>query len=427
MRQLPPRKSSAGVVLALVGGFFAFWLFFGWLFASYQGYGVAALLSIFLAGSIWLGVFGITKRLEKKLPLAAHLGILGGIIAVFTGLGPTVSTAVEKSQESSLYEELSKDNAKASDWIDKYEKQVPEKFRRADWKLRWMKARVREGKRDKNAANLRKVANECEDLTEKDLVKPAKEDAVAALKELYDAGKAKMNTPAKAGGAREFEVSASMRDAFGTILDELSRSKDPNLYVAFKHKADLADPPGIKEALDEQKADPAVKAKFPKGDIPIIEKGQAFDVKYDTRRRATFIEAMSESFSRVFDGNLITLVPLDGDRAGKPVLEVSSHLVRIPHYFQYTKFDQPAGLLFSFIVEWEFELVSSNGKSLHKAPMSMSSPSDAKFTTDSGSPEWAPYSVMMDSAYFNYSREVTGRLGFEPPARKESFHFTKDK
>jgi hypothetical protein len=31
---------------------------------------------------------------------------------------------------------------------------------------------------------------------------------------------------------------------------------------------------------------------------------------------------------------------------------------------------------------------------------------------------------MMDSAYFNYSREVTGRFGLVPPPKKEFFTFT---
>jgi hypothetical protein len=31
---------------------------------------------------------------------------------------------------------------------------------------------------------------------------------------------------------------------------------------------------------------------------------------------------------------------------------------------------------------------------------------------------------MMDSAYFNYSREVTGRFGLVPPPKKEYFVFT---
>jgi hypothetical protein len=83
-----------------------------------------------------------------------------------------------------------------------------------------------------------------------------------------------------------------------------------------------------------------------------------------------------------------------------------------------------AGLLFNFEVDWDFELFSNTGRSLYKGPLTTSKPSDTKFDSGVGNPDWVPYSVMMDSAYFNYSREVTGRFGLVPPPKKEYFVFT---
>ena len=103
----------------------------------------------------------------------------------------------------------------------------------------------------------------------------------------------------------------------------------------------------------------------------------------------------------------------------------------MPDYFIYTTGgDSPgtkrvAGLLFNFEVDWDFELFSSTGRSLYKAPKTTSQPSDAKFDTGDNAPDWAPYSIMMDSAYFNYSREVTGRFGLIPPPKKDYFIFQK--
>lgn len=423
-QQRPPGKGSAGIVIAVISGFVALCMFFAWLFASYNGYGVSLICSLFLAAGIAGMVFGVAKQLEKKLPIAVHGGILGGLTILFTALGPTISTGIEVSKEERLYEELSQENANAPDWIFKYEKQVPSQFRREDWKLQWMKARVRQGKRGKDALELRNVANECDTIDEKDLVEPAKEEAIKALKELYDAGKQKMYGPA-AGGTREFAIDPKLRDAFGVALDQLSKSKDPNLYVFFKNSADLSEPAQMAEALKLQKADPQVTSVFPKGNIPIIDKGGAFDAAYDKRRRATFITAMGESFKQVFDGNLITLVPLeDNDRKKKIVLEVSSQIYRVPEYFVYTEAEKAAGLLFSFSVKWNFALYGNDGKLLYKVPQeAISSPTDARFTSEPTDPKWAPYSIMMDSAYFNYSREVTGRLGFTPPAPKAVFAY----
>lgn len=426
---MPPRSGGGGgCFFVAIGGIMAFCLFFAWLFAS-TSYGAAIAISLFFAGSIWLLVFGIAKSREKKLPPAVHAGILVGITLVFSALGPTVSRSMQVSEEKRLYAELSKDTAKASDWVDRYQAQVPEEFRRKGWRLEWMKARVREAKRDKKAADLRTVTNECDAAEDSDDLEPAREDAAAALKELYHNGKKKMFAPAQ--GGTEFPVDPALREAFGLVLDELSKSKDPNLYVLFKNSADLTDPPGIDKALTEWRADPEVKGAYPKGNAPVIEKGAAFDAKYDVRRRTTFISAMSESFALVFDGDLLKLVPLEPSekREKKIVLEVSSRMYRVPDFFSYERTDSGgkkriAGLLFAVNVEWDFELFSGSGKSLFKAPKKTSRPTDARFTTNPGDPDWAPYSVMMDSAYFNYSREVTGSFGLTPPAPKDVFAYT---
>lgn len=419
---------GGGCVLIGLGSFFGLCLFFAWLFAS-TSYGAAFGISLFLAASVWALVVGIGKARNKKLPPAVHAGILAGITVVFTAAGPTVSRAMQVSEEKRLYTELSKDTAKASDWVDRYQAQVPEEFRRKGWRLEWMKARVREAKRDRRAADLRTITNECDDAEDAELLEPAREDAAVALKELYEGGKKKMFAPAQ--GGTEFPVDPALREAFGLVLDELSRSKDPNLYVLFKNSSELADPPGIDKALSQWRADPEVKASFPKGNAPVIEKGGAFDSKYDVRRRTTFMTAMSESFALVFDGDLLKLLPLESSekREKKIVLEVSSRIYRVPDFFAYERTDSGgqkriAGLLFAVNVEWDFELFSRSGKSLYRAQKKTSRPTDSTFSTSPGDPDWAPYSVMMDSAYYNYSREVTGSFGLTPPKPKDNFVYT---
>ena len=39
-------------------------------------------------------------------------------------------------------------------------------------------------------------------------------------------------------------------------------------------------------------------------------------------------------------------------------------------------------------------------------------------STQPGDPDWGMYSVLMDSAYYNYARQVTGMFGLVPPPEK---------
>ena len=38
-------------------------------------------------------------------------------------------------------------------------------------------------------------------------------------------------------------------------------------------------------------------------------------------------------------------------------------------------------------------------------------------------PNWAMYSIMMDSAYYNYARQITGQFGLAPPPVKQVFTY----
>jgi hypothetical protein len=38
-------------------------------------------------------------------------------------------------------------------------------------------------------------------------------------------------------------------------------------------------------------------------------------------------------------------------------------------------------------------------------------------------PSWAIYSVLMDSAYYNYARAITGKFGLVPPPVKAVFRY----
>jgi hypothetical protein len=291
-----------------------------------------------------------------------------------------------------------------------------------------MRSRVRDAKRNKNAAELRKVVSEVTGSKSEDDLADAKKDAVKALKEMYDGGKAKMYRPAASGAAAEFPVDDGLRNAFGLVLDDLSKATDANVYVAFENAADLAPPPLMDKATKLYEDDPEVRHDFPKGNAPVIAAGNAFSPDYDKRRRATFLRALTESFSQVFDGQLLTLMPLEkgDDKKGKLVIDVSSRLYRVPDLFIYTSNDtagakRVTGLLFSFEVEWRFNILDRSGKILYSAPQAISKPTDAKFSTEPSDPDWAPYSILMDSAYYNYSREVTGRFGLVPPEPKAVF------
>lgn len=422
-----------GPIFALVVGLFMALMGVGaWMALSHEGFGSAAIGGVLFALSSFLLLFGISKLAKKKLPVAVLVGVPVALLVLGILSGPSVSSAHYRSEEEKVFAKCDEETSPASAWVYQYEKKIPLSFRRAEYKSNWMEARVREALKTKSAASLRQVLVDIDlEKSDKSLFKNAKKSAKKALSSLYDEGKAKLYAPPKSGAAPEFPVDEALRRGFGDLIEQLTESKDANVYVAFTNKSELSAPAGTDESLKLYQNSPKVRATFPKGNAPIIDQGKAFSPDFDKRRRATFITAMGESFGQVFNGDLITLVPLEqnADRKGRVVIEVGSRITRKSDFF--VTWHEGAGgteivdgLLFAIQVEWQFKIVGRDGKVLYQAkPMPSEAADHVKVDSRDSDPNWAMYSIMMDSAYYNYSREVTGRFGLTPPPVREVFSY----
>jgi len=128
----------------------------------------------------------------------------------------------------------------------------------------------------------------------------------------------------------------------------------------------------------------------------------------------------------------VTLVPLEAgvDRSGKIVFEVSSNISRTNDFYVYSRTEEDSGrkqfvgFLFGIYVDWGFKVFDRSGKALYSPRPTRSLPAEKlRVERNEGDPQWSMYSVMMDSAYYNYSRETTGRFGLTPPPERESYAY----
>ena len=439
--QQPPKSSGGGVLKIIFGLGLALIMGTALLqnahsaFDSAEDLVTVALFCVFFGGALLLLLGGVGTAAKKTLPKALTLGLPIGGALLFLGVGPFASAAYCEMDEAKRWDEL---NAAMEDpyffsgrWHIDYEDKVDEKFRRPQWHARWMLARTKEGIEGKDAAELRRILKEISETSDPAMYADAEEAASTAFNEYYEAAKIKMYAPTLAdGAAREVPVDEHLRGAFATVLEELSHAPEANVYIAFRNDVDLTPPPGTDELLVEYQQDPGAKAAFPEG-APVIEPQSSFSPAYDTRRRQTFMAAMTESFGQVFDAELLTLMPLEegAPREGKIVIEVSSHIVRLPKFFFWEK-EVPgvpgqmvvAGLLFGIAVDWELRVYGTDGEELYAQPPIRSEPAgNVSVSTQPGDPDWGMYSVLMDSAYYNYSRQVTGMFGLVPPAERTVF------
>jgi hypothetical protein len=292
-----------------------------------------------------------------------------------------------------------------------------------------MKGRAEEGVRKNDAGILREVLRHIErDHADDKAFAEAREIARGGLDLLLKEATEQLKAPAgpKDGGPAA-PVDEELRRAFLQVIGDLSGG-DGTVYVAFRHEANVDPPAGADAVLQHKRSLPEVKEAFLAGDAPVVPPGQAFDPEFTRKRRDTFFTAMTEAFQRVFKHpGLLTLQPLaDGeDRAGKFVFEVKSAAVRQPTYYTYTRQGKVAGLLFSLRTDWEFAVIDRRGRELYRKKTSSDPALNITYRSTPNDPAWAPYSVMMDSAFYNYGREVIARFGLTPPGERTEFAFAE--
>lgn len=406
--------------------------------AAYKGYGTAFFVGLFAGLSAWGVASGAAGLAKKELSWAVVGGIVGVVTLLCVAAGPSISASARQSKADDVFAKLREDGETNPErWNLRYSEKYEEAFLKPEWFGHYTLARVRKAVDEKQAVDLRNLMKEIDDHDgddddTKELLEEARHDAEKAFSKIYDEATAKMF---KAVGSkkREFPVDPALRGAFATMLQGLSSSTDANVYVAFVNEAKLDPPEGTDKLLKQMQRHPDARAAFPKGNAPVISEGKAFSTEFDNKRRQTFITAMNESFHQVFESDgLFTLVPLKegDDRDGKLIFEVSSTIFRIKDFFFYDKtgtdgIKRFAGFLFAIEVDWGFRILDRKGKVLYAPKHLRSSPAESlSVRRKQGDPTWSMYSVMMDSAYYNYARRVVGNFGLTPPPVKKAFSYS---
>jgi len=92
----------------------------------------------------------------------------------------------------------------------------------------------------------------------------------------------------------------------------------------------------------------------------------------------------------------------------------------------YTNSDEGkiTSLLYKCEVQWLFR-ITIDGKEIGKFGFRSEPAKHVSYQTRKDDPEWAPYSIVMDSAADNFARLIVGRLGLVPPPAPESYIFAK--
>ncbi|MCC6464604.1 MAG: hypothetical protein IT463_04610 [Planctomycetes bacterium] len=418
-----------GVIKILFGGGLALGFLAGMLHEGYQGAGVAGAMGFAMGvGLRWMATGGANLA-GKRIPVLPSLGVILVGIVFGVAAGPSLSEGQWKAKEQETFDRLVSNESHWA-WDYQYFWDIPGQFQRPEAKAHQLRAKVIAAFRDNKVAEVREAIAEVKrDHAGDPRFQMVLDAAAAGMGGLYDNALAKLSQPGKAADGAEFATDEELRKAFQVLLKDLAGAETSDVYVAFKNKTSLEAPDGHLEVYESYKDEPSVKLAFPDGKIPVIPQGEAFSPKFDAARRSTFVAASTEAFRQVFDASLLTLKPLgeDESREGKLVIEVESLVWRTTTYFNNyetrNSVQRSLGLLFGVAVDWQFRLFDRAGKQLYGKETRSVPANDISIIPTSGAPRWSVYSILMDSAYYNFSRETIGNFGLTPPAEQRAFAY----
>ncbi len=373
-------------IIKLVGGFFLSSCFCcGVFMASYKGAGVGAIMGALMGAGLGTMLSGTFNLFGKR----SGFGIPAGLAVVTLLFGAFAGPPLASGIHISSAESESEGHAKSHDMVE----------------LR------------KHLKEVREEQVEC-GLDHSKAIKIAS-DALAAE---YKAALEKVTKESSAEG-----TDPELRDAFAKILEDLAKAETADVHLAFTNKVQVEAPEGSDVMLEMQYADldEPTRQKHPDAKKIVIEKGGAFNPDQDQKRRDTFVREFQGAMGKVFSSDLLGLLALSPgeDRKGKLVLEVSSTIRREPTFYTYTNGGVFAGFLFKVVVDWTFRMFDREGNLLYETSTTSGPDQELEIDSQPGDPDWAPYSVMMDSAYYNYAGEVVRKFGLPPQAPKKKFKF----
>lgn len=361
---------------------------------------------LFTLGLRW-GVLGLMGFFKPLPPRAATYGSAIGLAVLMALAGPTVSNSYYAKKEPDAWLKVSA-VPQTSVWERDYNKVIPEKFRRAEWASRYAEVRCKEALANKDFKAMRAVAVDIFSDKAKLYDEQSRKAVQTAYRELFADGLASIK-PTKLANPK-------MVAAFKKALDAVAANPLRRLVLVVDAQGSpgpIPDDKGFMAGLQPQYAK-----------LPILAVGDAFGPKSESRRAQTTRTAIQGSLNAVIPPDLAE-VELSQEKPGPQdvLFKIEAQVKRIPGFYVNSSDNVPDAFLYKMEAHWKFRVVV-DGKPLGEFAFRSEPAKSVQYSTNPGDPQWAPYSIMMDSASDNFARLVVGSLGLTPPPEKDSYSFT---
>jgi molybdopterin-guanine dinucleotide biosynthesis protein len=221
------------------------------------------------------------------------------------------------------------------------------------------------------------------------------------------------------------------------LIEGLKKLDHPVVGVAFHA---TQDPEPVREATKEEekanyeaqlKEHPELEkvARAAPDNTAILPYGQAFSRKQTSIREDVILARLLESFKQGLGADVLTLRrDPSGARDGeKPIIEVAYHLHPAGTFYPYLSGAEekpPAvALIRAYAIEWTITIRPPGSTKTRECKLVSHPASELKYEKESGDPAWAPYAIVLYSAFDDLSSRLVSNFALKPPKAPENYRF----
>ena len=252
-----------------------------------------------------------------------------------------------------------------------------------------------------------------------------RQEALASIAVYYDDAIKRLGEMA-AGGDRDPEIF----NALVGLLEGLKLAQSPIVNVGFGAALDPL-PTSVEARLMERLMEAKFEMVYPElkdiasnnaGKSAICELGETFAPEQVKLRENIIMERFSKALGAVLNADLLELHAADGQ--SPPQITLAYHIFPAGDFYRYTKDDKLSGLLRSYQMQWSILIKQPTSDKVFEKEFSAKPLNTLNMRRQPDDPEWAPYAVMLYSAFHDLSGRFIASFGLEAPTAPDSFTFS---
>jgi hypothetical protein len=234
---------------------------------------------------------------------------------------------------------------------------------------------------------------------------------------------------------KELKLDPVMFEAVIAVIEAMKVAERPVVTVGFSGTIDVQPKDELVRTIEKLEYDELLKQKpelksvaaKQKDSSAILSSGEAFEVTQRDRREGLILNHLQTALNSVVKKEVLAVER--SAPGAKAVLEVGYHIKPSGTLYVYTSksefigLPETKGLLRGYDVDWKITVNPPESGKNYVWDLKSEPLGSLKYRPERSDPDWAPYAIILYSAFHDMSGRLVSNFAITPPKAPNSFSF----